>query len=544
MDRRSGFHPYANPVPIKDVEGDAGPKEPTVTEEDILKVQKWLQFCKVVSVTEKKTEDEEREAFLAEAEDFLANMQATRSPVCEAARKCHEVLWTMFVRFLKPNLSKENVWYLATVKECTPKYILWVFKKTSPRIGKKTLKASTIAYWNKRLVENIARFTWDPVNERKAGMGALTYGGLFHELHEIIINVINNFKLDRNQDEKLFYDRMHIQLVIEEILAAGYHAQRAGIQTITRTLFTMYGTLWPSSLGPRTEFLRTLDRGTLNTVQASEQFLKLQSVLNSSNILFDPTLWILELLLLRGALLHHKYGKQLGERVSQDLLNHTKEGVFHSYSKGVWNVDLVQLCLGEVAGTNEEKAGDILKDAIGSDGFLSFAVEAIVRKQKRQQSDHIPTWSEHEAEKKRQASSTPSLSMDQLKEANQAAEADPELKKARKALSIAFECFHSFFVWDASVGKLNGIALSRRTVATRYGETVAGLKQVVDAAKSPHQQICYRGNWSADDPKSLDEAVATCRKALRRPRNMYRHTSCIFAILGITNATEDTRMHP
>ncbi|KAJ7708819.1 hypothetical protein B0H17DRAFT_1124617 [Mycena rosella] len=273
---------------------------------------------------------DEAEDMLHQLDTWLANLRTINDPV---ERRRHQVLWGACLLHLGKNnpIPEDCHWDVDVVKAWAPRYIPWLFRHTDALPGRKSLKAGTIARWNRSLIENIALFTRDPEDSnRRAGTMLLTRGGLFKKLRRVVHNLIQDEKLDRNLNPKLFYGRAEVQLFMQEILAAPASHCRTGVQIIVRTLFSFFLALRPSSLAPRTAALAALDRfmtlghirmfrlpgvfalrsnlhidqlkGALDTVQSMELLFTLDSVQLTSNILFDLNVWLLFYLFLRGTL--------------------------------------------------------------------------------------------------------------------------------------------------------------------------------------------------------------------------------------------------
>ncbi|KAJ7103882.1 hypothetical protein C8R44DRAFT_746619 [Mycena epipterygia] len=74
------------------------------------------------------------------------------------------------------------------------------------------------------------------------------------------------------------------------------------------------------------------------------------------------------------------FGLQNGERIAKDFMNHQTDGPFRdSYSRNTANFNLVQLRIGEVAGSLESFPGQKIQENHQRHGFKSYAVEALVR---------------------------------------------------------------------------------------------------------------------------------------------------------------------
>ncbi|KAF8195919.1 hypothetical protein K438DRAFT_791236 [Mycena galopus ATCC 62051] len=74
------------------------------------------------------------------------------------------------------------------------------------------------------------------------------------------------------------------------------------------------------------------------------------------------------------------YGLQMGRRIAKDILNHHDQGPFRtSYSLNMENYKLVNIRLGEVAGTKESVPSEKLMAHEEQHTFKSYAVEALIR---------------------------------------------------------------------------------------------------------------------------------------------------------------------
>ncbi|KAJ6525436.1 hypothetical protein DFH09DRAFT_1416443 [Mycena vulgaris] len=374
--RRSGFNP-AGPLgrPIDSIKA-------TATHEDGKRQLDRMKLTRVVSAARGDGNEEDRDRLLANYETFLTSLIATRSEKSERDRKRHEVLWTACLLYFDDNFDQEKVWYKETVEQWAPVYLLWLFDHTKPLPGRPCLKASTVDGWSKRLIENILHFTWDPVLGKKAGMTVLTVGGLFHKLHEIVHNVIMQNALERTMNQKHYYGRPEVQRLIEVILGSGRHRRRGAIQIILKLIFGMILALRPSSIGPANDLLASLGRFlklrhlkvyrapgggfafvirlcidnlkasrpistlpnadswrqmSLTTVEAEELVFMLESVLNGVNVLFDPTMWMILWLFIRGALpydsLHElSKGEEAEIEIKKEMLD---EPLFVIIEKGM-----------------------------------------------------------------------------------------------------------------------------------------------------------------------------------------------------------------
>ncbi|KAJ7470364.1 hypothetical protein FB451DRAFT_1559665 [Mycena latifolia] len=303
---------------------------------------------------------DEQDTFIAQLEDFVANLDSYKNPKSEARRRRHEVGWYACLIYCTRNtVPFEHAWHVETLKKYAKFYLPFLFKHTDPRPGRETLKAGTVEEWSRSFIENIAALAWDPETQTRAGMSVLTRGGLFHDLRLVLMNLINKNSLDRNLTEKEYYGRAEVQLVIQEILAAHPSHRRQGIQIIVRTLMQFVLALRRSSLAPANAVLRALDRyitlghvrifrdpdpsrfsflvhlhcdqfkAALMTVHSSEMRFVLGGVRMATNTLFDLPVWLTLFLYARGALEIESFDQLLASGPDQPVEIIVKESMRH-----------------------------------------------------------------------------------------------------------------------------------------------------------------------------------------------------------------------
>ncbi|KAJ7095865.1 hypothetical protein B0H15DRAFT_946418 [Mycena belliarum] len=243
----------------------------------------------------------EQDAFIAEVEQWLSELDSIEHPTRAARRLRHMILWRACVNlFSKNKIPLEDTWNADTIRKYALFYIPFVFGHTDSLPSRRSLKASTVNGWNKSLIENIARYATNPDGSR-AGMTLLTHENLFQKLREVLINLIRKKDLDRNLNPKHYYGRAEVHLIIKEILSAPQSDRRHGLQLVLTCGHIQIFRL-PDRFGFRMSVHIDQLKGSLDTVESQELHFILLSVLTAANLPFDPTVWFLVFLYVRGAL--------------------------------------------------------------------------------------------------------------------------------------------------------------------------------------------------------------------------------------------------
>ncbi|TDL27741.1 hypothetical protein BD410DRAFT_327599 [Rickenella mellea] len=251
-----------------------------------------------------------------------------QNPNTKRLREAVLVTWAIFLTEIRPDLSSDNHWDHSIVQSYAKTYLEYRACYTRGRKGG-SIKASTLTQTLSNLVHCVWNYTTDAHGNR-AGKKLLTEGGLHKKLEDKVKQLITEYELDRYEDEKVYYGRHEVRLMIAEAMS---NSQTAGsgrlpkVQTVCTTLFPMFCTVRPSSLGPnnpqfekegkfpRLGDLRVFRRAYMTyDIQFDCKHFKghneglgrwlvflLQSVERCHNVVFDPTLWIIAYLFLRGA---------------------------------------------------------------------------------------------------------------------------------------------------------------------------------------------------------------------------------------------------
>ncbi|KAJ6578730.1 hypothetical protein DFH09DRAFT_1276193 [Mycena vulgaris] len=213
------------------------------------------------------------------AGEWLATLKSTESPLTTKARTKSLADWASYLLVKHPDMSTERHWDRDVVEQNYQKFLFTMVTHTQPRSNKKTIKASTVAWWCSLFLHSIVVYTRDPDTHQKCGMALLIKHGVYQELKNQVVQLVHTFKLDRHRDTRLYYGRNELQLIFNVILEDSEKTGRqVAIQNIVRHSFPFYFTTRASSLG---------------TATGVEQNFRITGVEHAHNALFDLTVSML-----------------------------------------------------------------------------------------------------------------------------------------------------------------------------------------------------------------------------------------------------------
>ncbi|KIJ95156.1 hypothetical protein K443DRAFT_11605 [Laccaria amethystina LaAM-08-1] len=278
---------------------------------------------------------------LENVEVWLTTVQSHASPSSQKKRRAMEYRWEMYVNTMEPGISGERIWHSDVILKYGQKFLPNHIAHGSK--GRKSIKASTLQEYMMLFSWCIARNSRDPETAVVNGISLLTKKGMLNMLNDQLHHLIRTSNLDRHQDEKVYFGRYEIKLMIEVGLRKSATSGRMiAIRSFCILLTCFYTSVRPGSLGfTFNEYLRDgkfpiLDdiqvfciskmtfkvklaiknfKGFNTTVEGQTREYWLTPIQNWENVTFDAAFWYVLYLFLRGAL--------VGINTMDDLRNHT-----------------------------------------------------------------------------------------------------------------------------------------------------------------------------------------------------------------------------
>lgn len=216
----------------------------------------------------------------------------------------------------------------ALIETCAPMYLVYYVENTKGKDGEPP-KAFTLIARHQQLTHSILKCTLDSAGNR-VGLRILAQNDLYQTLHNLVVALIREHKLDRHRNKKLFYQTTEVLMILRELLGRSENgvSRFGSLQLGSITLQGFFHALRPSSMGPYSiEYVRLgqypkcgdvriypLGDGRLEivfdvrnwkgyniAVGHSTEF-SMVSLDDPSLLIFDPTMWFYAMLSARGAL--------------------------------------------------------------------------------------------------------------------------------------------------------------------------------------------------------------------------------------------------
>lgn len=267
---------------------------------------------------------------LENLDEWLTTVQAHASPSSRKKRQAMEYRWEIYVGIMEQGISGERTWHSDVILKYGPKFLPVLNHLARGTKGRKSIKASTLQEYMMLFSWCIARNSRDPETSCVDGIQLLTKKGMLSMLNDQLYHLIRTSNLDRHQDEKVYFGRYEIKLMIEVALRKSATSGRMiAIRSICILLTCFYTSLRPGSLGfSFDEYLRdgkfpiladvqvfrvsemafkvklTIKnfKGFNSTVQGQAREYWLTPIQNWENVTFDVAFWYVLYLFLRGAL--------------------------------------------------------------------------------------------------------------------------------------------------------------------------------------------------------------------------------------------------
>ncbi|KAJ7684903.1 hypothetical protein DFH06DRAFT_1313286 [Mycena polygramma] len=277
-------------------------------------------------------------------------------------------------------------------------------------------------------------------------------------------------------------------------------------------------------------------------IAASEQLFQLESALYAHNCLFDPTMWIILLLFIRGAfdyttleqlrdhdqteltIKEHMLDEPLflkitpgGRTLTTDVASAKSIGT----SLGYWarksglpggGQGTLRRDTGDHASTFAQQLGDrIARDRhMSTHVYLGFVVECLVLRHRRSLTpkDAGQIRQDHKAAK----SAHPSVTRVQRQAVDDSLQENDQYKAHVSRISAAFEHYYKVFVYNLASSKVKNVASTRRSVENRYSQAKVGVNSLYSKATTiDDNEISFAPGFSNAEAKARGD---TCIKAI------------------------------
>ncbi|KAJ7287730.1 hypothetical protein C8J57DRAFT_1654582, partial [Mycena rebaudengoi] len=291
-------------------------------------------FQAVIEVKYQGSPEQARAALDAEEQAlFTALQQSDKSSKAQNQLVYIEAGWLACLEFYTtqdkvPIATEETMWHEDMVSKYAHNFL--PYKLTSfdkPKLGKTSIKALTLDSWACTFTELIAANTRNTQGERR-GIALLSVGKLYTVLSRQVIDLIGTHNLERWHEPRVYYGLFELALILQQVLASKNTTRIVQVQIGTRMLFSVLTTARSSTFGPteakwkvRCRYMvigdvRILLKGPrepqiiitlrnfkmqIASTSTNTQTFHLNGVLRAHNVIFDPTVWVITLLYLRGA---------------------------------------------------------------------------------------------------------------------------------------------------------------------------------------------------------------------------------------------------
>ncbi|KAL0576135.1 hypothetical protein V5O48_005853 [Marasmius crinis-equi] len=236
--------------------------------------------------------------------------------------------WNLLVNWLRPKFPRYSYWDLQVVERFMEIFMTFLVDTMQPRPGKDTVKARTLLNYLSLYISLVVERTWDPISHKRCGMQLLLKTDGVTRLKYQVVRLIQERKLDRISDPKLFYGREELAMLINGAFSRS-HASTwiIKIGDVLRIIVGFYLCARPGSMGAaykeyaangnymkirhvriikvaRGAWLADIDLESFkgyNQYVAKIQQWVLSPVAQSHNLLFCPGMWMVLWLFFRNA---------------------------------------------------------------------------------------------------------------------------------------------------------------------------------------------------------------------------------------------------
>ncbi|KAJ7155563.1 hypothetical protein C8R43DRAFT_1106394 [Mycena crocata] len=253
---------------------------------------------------------------IALAEEWAATVGDRENPLTQLHRVKMLSDWEAMLSLDDPSLPRTQHWDRDVVMRYWNTYLHVTATNPKSKDPSRRLKARTVSAWCGLFLHSIVAYTRDPAKAgAKCGLTLLIKEGLYQKLKNQVLKLIEDFKLERHHNKKVYFGRPELELIIDHVLnESRTNGRQVAIQHILRWLLTFFFTARGSTLGAAHKIYRDLNYVSFTfsifllqhkkhiwTVDGSEQHFVADGVKKPHNMLFDVPTYTLIHLYLRGA---------------------------------------------------------------------------------------------------------------------------------------------------------------------------------------------------------------------------------------------------